>query len=89
VQQKILINNIFLTKQFTAGLIMYEIHLDKCVRCGVCVKKCPVDAIIKHEDKYIINDNKCVSCGICKNECKFNAIQINKKILNEIFELGR
>ena len=63
-------------------LIHFEINKDKCLGCGVCAKKCPVDAI-KRTDyiapgkklaAFAIDASKCVKCGACIESCKFKAI---------------
>ena len=64
------------------NLMEYVIVKDKCFGCGVCVKACPADAIIKTDyvapgkrlPAYTIDANKCVKCGMCIASCKFKAI---------------
>ena len=64
------------------NLMEYVIVKDKCFGCGVCVKACPADAIIKTDyvapgkrlPAYTIDSNKCVKCGMCIASCKFKAI---------------
>jgi len=47
---------------------------DKCTSCGSCEKVCPVEAIAKGKDRYVIDADKCVSCGACTSECPVEAI---------------
>ncbi len=64
------------------NLMQYDIIKDKCFGCGVCVKACPADAIIKTDyiapgkrlPAYTIDQEKCVKCGMCIASCKFKAI---------------
>jgi len=57
------------------SLITYSIVADKCKRCGICVKNCPVDTIKgDREQGYKIYTEKCVKCGKCLEVCKFKAI---------------
>ncbi|MBQ8428684.1 MAG: NADH-quinone oxidoreductase subunit NuoF [Clostridia bacterium] len=64
------------------NLMEYVIVKDKCFGCGVCVKACPADAIVKTDyvapgkrlPAYTINSEKCVKCGMCIASCKFKAI---------------
>ena len=64
------------------NLMQYEIEKDKCFGCGVCVKACPADAIVKTDyvapgkrlPAYTIDQSKCVKCGMCIASCKFKAI---------------
>ena len=47
-------------------LLTFTIDNGICTGCGLCVKKCAVDAIVgeKGQAHYIIDD-KCVKCGMC------------------------
>jgi len=57
------------------SLITYSILADKCKRCGICVKNCPVDTIKgDREQGYKIYPEKCIKCGKCLEVCKFKAI---------------
>ena len=64
------------------NLMQYEIEKDKCFGCGVCVKACPANAIVKTDyvapgkrlPAYTIDQDKCVKCGMCIASCKFKAI---------------
>lgn len=63
------------------ALTDYTIDNEKCKRCAICYKNCPVDAIKELEDNthklkkaYVINDEECIKCGICKDKCPFDAI---------------
>ena len=46
---------------------------DACVGCGICVAKCPVDAIIL-EEKAVIDPKTCVGCAACTAACPVDAI---------------
>lgn len=56
-------------------LFTFRIIDNKCKRCGLCVRHCPVHAIEgNREDGYRVNASKCIKCGMCFDVCKFNAI---------------
>ena len=71
-----------LEKRCPAGeckaLKKYQIDANLCIGCGLCKKKCPVNAIegtIKSAHK--IDPTKCIKCGACADSCKFKAISFN------------
>ena len=58
------------------NLIKFEVMNDKCVKCGICFKACPVDAIDWEKNEYAkINKDKCIRCKGCINACPFMAIE--------------
>lgn len=42
-----------------------KIDCEKCVKCGSCVKYCPLGAIKLEEDCAVIDQARCVDCGDC------------------------
>lgn len=59
------------------SLLTYEITEDKCIRCGLCAKNCPVKAIAgskKEEIPFVIDQDKCIKCGVCYQKCPVDAI---------------
>ena len=58
-------------------LIAFYIDPEKCSACGICRKKCPVDAIDGAKKTiHIIDQKKCTKCGTCLEVCpsKFAAV---------------
>ena len=48
---------------------------EKCKRCGLCSRNCPVGAISgDRENGYKIDTEKCIKCGACSANCHFGAI---------------
>lgn len=53
----------------------FQINQEKCKRCGLCARNCPVQAISgNREEGYQIDTNKCIKCGLCASKCNFKAI---------------
>jgi len=64
-------------------LISYYVDPDRCQACMICLRKCPVRAIIGGKNQiHVIDQEKCVGCGICFQACppRFAAV---KRILAE------
>ncbi|NHJ25561.1 MAG: 4Fe-4S dicluster domain-containing protein [Candidatus Lokiarchaeota archaeon] len=57
----------------------------KCVSCGICAEKCPIEAIslidgIVHDDVH-----KCIGCGVCVHHCPEDARSLERTEPREIY----
>jgi len=58
------------------ALLTYTIN-EKCIGCGACVRRCPVNAINGERRKlHTIVSELCIKCGNCVDACKFDAILV-------------
>lgn len=62
------------TKRFVNNHYIIE---NKCVRCGVCVEKCPTDSI--DLDAFSVDTETCVLCFGCINNCPYRAVNMEYK----------
>lgn len=53
------------------------IHEEGCVGCTVCIKACPVDAILGATKlMHTVISAECTGCGLCVGPCPVNAIEL-------------
>lgn len=58
--------------------VSYHIAPDKCQACMICLKRCPVEAIVGAKNQiHVIDQEKCIRCGTCFEACptRFGAVQ--------------
>jgi len=59
---------------------------NKCVKCGICAKHCPMKAIIL--DPYpVINEKKCIRCFCCIEICPQHALSLKDNTLRKIAKI--
>jgi len=56
-----------------------EINDEKCIKCGLCTKKCPMKALEligekKEDKKLLFIPELCLGCGVCVHKCPKDAI---------------
>jgi len=57
-------------------LMEFYIEPDKCKKCSLCARGCPVNAIsgVVGKEPFKIDTSKCIKCGACISSCRFGAI---------------
>lgn len=60
------------------SLITYIINDETCIKCGICQKNCPVNAIDGRVKEYFkIIQTNCIKCGKCRTVCPVKAVEIH------------
>ena len=71
-----------------ASNYVVEVTPEKCKACGLCTKRCPMDAIqlnvsLKAKNKFgkavEVDSDKCVGCGVCVHKCPTKAIVLGHR----------
>ena len=64
-----------------------KLDKEKCQKCGLCAKNCRSNAIFQAPGKQpVFIDELCSGCGLCWHICPHQAIEIEKKLIGQIFE---
>jgi coenzyme F420-reducing hydrogenase delta subunit/Fe-S-cluster-containing hydrogenase component 2 len=66
-----------------SDVVSYYIDPQKCQACMICLRKCPVEAIVGAKNQiHVIDQEKCIKCETCFDACpsRFGAV---KKITGE------
>lgn len=68
-----------------------SIDKEKCVGCGICVERCPLDTLRLGTDKkaYIAYPEDCMTCFLCERNCPKDAIFVHpfKEILPPVYPM--
>lgn len=52
------------------GAKVARISTESCIRCGICMEKCPYDCIYIDDDgNYVVNELTCEGCNVCGLVC--------------------
>ncbi len=73
-------------KAFKQFYYYHPVVSERCQRCGVCVKSCPVKAISWHKTGSepaipVVDPQICIKCMCCHEMCTYRAIDIKKSFL--------
>ncbi|MHA1855833.1 MAG: 4Fe-4S binding protein [Promethearchaeota archaeon] len=54
------------------------VEKDSCIGCGMCEKRCQMDAISIIDKKSIVDYERCIGCGLCVVTCPKSAIKLEQ-----------
>lgn len=77
-------------KNLSLPFYYLDIDVGKCSMCGVCVRNCPLNAIVMTEGEESVlqfSHYKCLGCGTCAEKCPEKAINLNQSLgLSELLD---
>jgi Pyruvate/2-oxoacid:ferredoxin oxidoreductase delta subunit len=79
--------------KFLNAIFESIINKEKCIGCGNCIERCPVEAITL-EDYAVVNRDLCLGCGLCATICSEQAINLKlrkdgEEPFDRVLELGK
>ncbi|MDY2637979.1 MAG: 4Fe-4S binding protein [Phascolarctobacterium sp.] len=70
--------------QLVPGAFGMQVDQNQCVGCGLCSKKCPMQAVAITQGKAQINRHHCIVCGQCRQVCPRKAITYTNGMHREV-----
>ena len=70
--------------QLVPGAFGMQVDKKLCVGCGLCRKKCPMQAVSITQGKAQINRHHCIVCGQCRQVCPRKAIAYTNGLHREV-----
>jgi len=58
---------------------MASLNLDACKGCGVCVKRCQMEALSVADKKAVLDLDRCIGCGLCVSTCPTGSLSLLRK----------
>jgi electron transport complex protein RnfB len=52
---------------------------DTCKGCGVCVKRCQMEALQLRDKKVTLDIDRCIGCGLCVSTCPTGSLTLSRK----------
>jgi H+/Na+-translocating ferredoxin:NAD+ oxidoreductase subunit B len=67
--------------RFFATNYFAEISEEVCIGCGICLKRCQMDALVFDKEQKVVRVdlNRCIGCGLCVTKCPTSAAILVKK----------
>jgi electron transport complex protein RnfB len=56
-----------------------SLNTDACKGCGLCVKRCQMEAIHVTDKKAALHLNRCIGCGLCVSTCPTESLSLVRK----------
>ncbi len=69
----------------TVSSYIVMLNKEKCIGCGMCIEKCPMEAINWYNSDVEILENRCIGCGVCAYHCPEDALKLVKIQSRNIF----
>ncbi|MFH2042291.1 MAG: 4Fe-4S binding protein [Acidobacteriota bacterium] len=65
--------------QFVSTPFRLRMDVSRCIACGVCVSRCPMEALVEEEGGIRVDLDRCIGCGLCVSTCTSQASSLERK----------
>jgi len=74
-------------KKYLASMVYSRPYIiqEKCIKCLLCLKSCPVEAITYKNKSVLLDNKKCIECYCCHEVCESDAVGLNRSFLHRMF----
>jgi len=62
-----------------ASPFMVRFNRQSCTACGVCVRRCQMDALKNGGSSIHLDQHRCIGCGLCVSTCPTGALRLIRK----------
>ena len=59
----------------------------RCEGCGLCAKKCPVQALHIENERPVLDANRCIECLCCHEICPAEAVEVDMSFLARMMSM--
>lgn len=56
-----------------------SLNTDTCKGCGVCVKRCQMEAMSVADKQAVLDPDRCIGCGLCVTTCPTHSLSLLRK----------
>ena len=62
-----------------ASSFFASLNTDTCKGCGLCTKRCQMEALHLNNKKSVLDLNRCIGCGLCVSTCPTHTLSLVRK----------
>ncbi len=62
-----------------ASPFLASLNTDTCKGCGLCTKRCQMEALHLNDEKAVLDLNRCIGCGLCVSTCPTHSLSLGRK----------
>jgi ferredoxin len=60
-----------------------RLHASECNGCGLCARRCQMEAIHLSKNKAVLDVERCIGCGLCVSTCPTSSLSLVRKPRSE------